>query len=63
MESRLKSKWGRTCSRVAFALAFVGACVFILWKCPYGFGNQDESFYRTIPLRLCAGHLPLWRCI
>lgn len=31
------------------------AGVFLLWKCQYGIANIDESFYLTIPLRLCSG--------
>ncbi len=29
--------------------------VFLIWKCKYGFGNIDESFYITIPYRLFKG--------
>lgn len=28
---------------------------FLFWKCKYGFANVDESFYLTIPFRLCQG--------
>lgn len=29
--------------------------IFLLWKVPYGFGMDDESFYLTIPQRLMQG--------
>lgn len=38
-----------------FALAFLAAACFLLWKCRYGFGNVDESFYLTVPYRLWMG--------
>lgn len=38
-----------------FALAMLAAAVFIFWKCRFGFGNIDESFYITIPYRLLKG--------
>ena len=41
--------------RAAAAAALLGAFGFILWKTRYGFGNVDEAFYLTIPLRLCRG--------
>lgn len=37
-----------------FALLAVTGC-FLFWKCRYGFGNIDESFYLTIPYRLYLG--------
>lgn len=38
-----------------YALAFIAAAIFIFWKCRFGFGNVDESFYITIPYRLFKG--------
>lgn len=38
---------------VLFFLFLTG--MFLLWKCRYGVANIDESFYLTIPLRLCKG--------
>ena len=38
-----------------FAVAMLAAAVFLFWKCRYGFGNIDESFYITIPYRLFRG--------
>lgn len=29
--------------------------LFSLWKSKYGFGGEDESFYLTIPYRMCHG--------
>ena len=34
---------------------FLAAVVFLVWKCRYGFGKQDESFYLTVPYRLLQG--------
>ncbi len=42
-------------ARVAALALLCGTALFVLWKCPYGFGNVDESFYLTIPYRLCMG--------
>lgn len=38
-----------------FAVFFVPTVLFVFWRCPYGFGNIDESFYLTIPYRLLQG--------
>ena len=38
-----------------FFLIFAAASCFVFWKCRYGFGNIDESFYLTIPFRLYQG--------
>jgi len=40
---------------VIWAAAFICSFIFIWWKCRFGFGNADESFYLTIPYRLCQG--------
>ncbi|MBO5639859.1 MAG: hypothetical protein J5916_08140 [Oscillospiraceae bacterium] len=36
-------------------LYFLVSTAFLFWKCKYGFANVDESFYLTIPFRLCQG--------
>ena len=38
-----------------FGLSFALASVFLFWKCKFGFAQIDESFYLTIPFRLCQG--------
>ena len=38
-----------------FVLAILSAAGFLFWKCQFGFGNIDESFYITIPYRLFQG--------
>ena len=38
-----------------FAVAMLLTAVFVFWKCRYGFGNVDESFYLTVPYRLYKG--------
>ena len=40
---------------LAYILSFLAVLSFLLWKCQYGFANIDESFYLTIPYRLCLG--------
>ena len=40
---------------IVFMLLFLIGSIFIFYKCRYGFGNQDESFYLTVPYRLTAG--------
>lgn len=39
---------------IFWALFAIAGC-FLLWKCRYGFGNVDESFYLTVPYRLWMG--------
>ncbi len=39
----------------AFAALFLMVLLFSLWKCGYGYGGNDESFYLTIPRRLTMG--------
>ena len=39
----------------SFILLILGAVLFALWKCKYGFGGYDEPFYQTIPHRLTQG--------
>lgn len=38
-----------------FFLEFAALLALLLWKCRYGFGNEDEAFYLTVPLRLVHG--------
>jgi len=38
-----------------FLLGMVPLTWMLLAKCRYGFANMDESFYLTIPYRLCQG--------
>ncbi len=45
---------------LVFAVAFVACTVLVFDKCRYGFANRDESFYLTIPYRLCQGDGLLW---
>lgn len=40
---------------IIFAVLMALAIGFSLWKCYYGFGGNDESFYLTIPHRLTLG--------
>lgn len=40
---------------IIFAILMLGALVFAIWKCRYGFGGNDEAFYLTIPHRLNLG--------
>ena len=38
-----------------FIISALSVLCFLFWKCRYGFGNNDESFYLTIPWRLAQG--------
>lgn len=38
-----------------FFAALMAVSCFLFWKCQFGFGNMDESFYLTIPYRLYLG--------
>ncbi len=38
-----------------FGFSFALASAFLFWKCKFGFAQIDESFYLTIPFRLCQG--------
>lgn len=38
-----------------FLVFFLPVMCFVFWKCPYGFGDIDESFYLTVPYRLLQG--------
>lgn len=54
-EKRKKIISERPALNVLNILLLVGTAVFLLWKCRYGFGNWDESFYLTVPYRLYQG--------
>lgn len=43
------------CSDAAFHAALLVTALFLLWKCRYGFGDKDEAFYLSVPLRLLQG--------
>lgn len=38
-----------------FAVLMLVAACFLFWKCRYGYGNNDEAFYLTIPYRIYQG--------
>ena len=38
-----------------YAIVFSMIFLFLIFKCRYGYANMDESFYLTIPYRLCLG--------
>lgn len=40
---------------IIYIILFLATAGFVLWKCRYGVGNVDESFYLTIPYRLYQG--------
>ncbi len=40
---------------VAFFLCFALLLGLLLWKCPYGYASQDETFYLATALRLLRG--------
>lgn len=40
---------------ISYFSFFLLMFVFLIWKCHYGYANLDESFYLTIPFRLCKG--------
>ena len=44
----------RTCF-LLFGFFVSVVTVLLFWKCRFGFGNNDEAFYLTIPIRLCQG--------
>lgn len=58
--SRAPSLYHQEKERIRVRQAVIFSCilaglVLLLWKCRYGFGNIDEAFYLTIPIRLCLG--------
>lgn len=36
----------------AYSFCFILAMCVLLWKCPYGYGNTDETAYLAIPYRI-----------
>ncbi len=46
-----KCKW----QDILFISLMLFGLIFAFWKCRYGFGGNDESFYLTIPHRLSLG--------
>ncbi len=52
ISKRIKSLGINNC---VYAVLFIACFAFVLYKCQFGFGDKDESFYLTIPLRLCQG--------
>lgn len=47
----LKENRGRFLPWLLFGLC----ALFLIWKAPYGIGSMDETFYLSIPYRLCQG--------
>ena len=45
----------RTYDVFLFLAAMLPVAVMLFAKCKYGIGNRDESFYLTVPYRLCQG--------
>lgn len=45
----------KNCDILLFVLGILPLSVMLFMKCRYGFANIDESFYLTIPYRLCQG--------
>lgn len=44
----------RTIDYIYFGL-FSAIVVFLFWKCRIGYAHMDESFYLSVPYRLCQG--------
>ena len=38
-----------------FCICYLGIWIFLFWRCRYGFALEDETFYLTIPYRICMG--------
>ena len=38
-----------------YYLEFIALFIFLLWKCRYGFGDADESFWLTVSRRFLHG--------
>ena len=45
----------KRCIYIVYCACIIILFLFLLWKCKIGFANIDESFYLTIPYRLCRG--------
>ena len=52
---RIRKNQKKVYGPILYAILYVCTMAFLLWKCRFGFGNIDESFYLTIPYRLCQG--------
>lgn len=52
---QLKKKQNGLAVDLFFCAAFLAAAALLVWKCRYGFGKEDESFYLTIPYRFLQG--------
>lgn len=53
MRSEPSARW--SWADAAFAALLLLAAVFLFYKCRYGFGNEDETFYLCLPYRLLQG--------
>ena len=42
----------RMLTEPAFGTVFALIWLFLFWKCPFGYGNIDESLYLTVPYRV-----------
>ena len=40
---------------IVYCIGFMAAVFFMIWKSRYGFGENDEAFYLTLPFRLFKG--------
>lgn len=49
-----QNKMSNACN-ILFLLLFALCSAFLFWRCRYGFGSLDESFYLTVPYRLSMG--------
>ncbi len=72
MEKKLTLDKKESLKNLFFGIILIFLSSFLLWKCKFGFGNIDESFYMTIPYRLAKGdalfleewHLSqMWACV
>lgn len=58
MQKLLNNKfdWEKTKGfRALYWLLFALIWAFLFWRCRYGYADADESFYLTIPYRMCQG--------
>ena len=54
-KDRIAKKHRITKYDVVFLVMLAALTAFSIWKAPYGYINNDEPFYLTIPLRLVQG--------
>ena len=45
---------------ILFLVLMLAALIYSFWRCKYGFGGDDESFYLTVPHRFLLGDAMLW---